>query len=133
MVKQAQFAEAMGKIVTESTVGTAGSRSLGVYHIEGKVNGHDAVVKIIDDRLDETMIRNEVARDRKADQLLGWGWKAAKGGRPKMAYILLMNLGVHVSKVPGLDLNTEEDRQFVKDKKAETLQHHETQYGLKHT
>jgi len=133
MVKQAQFAEAMGKIVTESIVGTAGSRSLGVYHIEGEVNGHAAVVKIIDDRLDETTIRNEVARDRKADQLLGWGWKAAKGGRPKMAYILLMNMGVHVSKVPGLDVTKPEDREFADRKKQEALDHHETEYGLRHT
>jgi len=133
MVKQAQFSEAMGKIMTESTVGTAGSRSLGVYHIEGEVNGHAAVVKIIDDRLDEKEIRNEVARDRKADQLLGWGWKAAKGGRPKIAYILLMNMGVHVSKVPGLDLANQEDQDFVKNKKDQALAHHETHYGLKHT
>jgi len=133
MVKQEKFAEAMGKIVTESIVGTAGSRSLGVYHIEGEVNGHAAVVKIIDNRLDETTIRNEVARDRKADQLLGWGWKAAKGGRPKMAYILLMNMGVHVSKVSGLDVTKPEDREFADRKKQEALDHHETEYGLRHT
>jgi hypothetical protein len=130
LVTQAQFVEALERIEKGKTVGTAGSRSLGVYHINGDVLGEPAVVKLIDERITQKEIRNEVARDRTVDQLLGWGWKA---GNPKIAYILLKNLGTHVSKVPGLDLTSEEDKQFVKDKKAAALQHHETEYGLKHT
>jgi len=130
MLNQAQFDEAMRNIRPGKTVGGSGSQSLGVYPIEGEVLGQAAVVKIIDNRISATKIRGEVARDRKADILLGWGWKA---GKEPLAYLVLKNLGVHVSKVDGLDMNQQEDREFADRKKQEALTHHETEYGLRHT
>jgi len=130
LLTQEQFDVALNNIVQGAIVGTAGSMSLGVYHISGQVLGHTAVVKIIDNRMTPAKIRGEVARDRTVDHLLGWGWTT---GSRKLAYIVLKNMGTHVSTMPGLDLNTKEDQDFVKNKKDQALAHHEAEYGLKHT
>jgi len=128
LVTEAVFVAALRNIKQEGTAGQ-GSRSLGVYHITQPVEGHGAVVKIIDDRLTESEVRTEVSRLNHVGQLLGWGQRKAT---PKLFYVLMENKGVRLDKVEGLDPTDPDHRTFIDNKKNAALTQQEEEHQLKH-
>jgi hypothetical protein len=129
LVTKAVFLEALGRIQRTGAAGV-GSRSLGVYHINGEVSGRQAVVKIIDGRVDnESEIRNEAARLNHVGHLLAWGRRKAS---PRLYYLLMENMGVRVDKVEGLDPKDPDDEKFIDAKKTTALKQQEGDHKLKH-
>jgi hypothetical protein len=106
-----------------------GSNSLAVYHIQGTVKGHPAVVKIINRATASPEVVNgipsEVRNLRQVGQLLGWGRRTA----PQLDYILMINKG---GPLASTDLDPVADKDLIAQMRHAALQEYQSQHHLTH-
>jgi len=73
------------------------------YHITGKFQGQDAVVKIVKtNEAGPDMVIQEVVHLKQVHQFLAWGRREPAEGMEGLDYIVMPFMGLNYDKVPGL-------------------------------